>query len=177
MRTFSCLLVLAALAGSSAAAADRVFVQVASIPGDSTDPAHLNWIDAYAIDSKVSLPISGGRAAFEDGAFLKGADSASPLLNRAVAVGQMFASVVVDVCRSGTAGLECYYRVTCEIARITGLTTAGSSCVGPGACTPALTESVTVSYSKIRWRFTPYSGGAPGTPVERCFDIVANATC
>ena len=177
MRAFPCLLVLAALAGSSAAAADRVFVQVSSIPGDSTDPAHLNWIDAYAIDSKVSLPVVGGRATFDDGAFLKGADSASPLLNRAVAVGQMFASVVVDVCRSGTSGLECYYRVTYEITRITGLTTAGSSCVGPGACTPALTESVTVSYSRIRWRFTPYSGGAPGTPVERCFDIVANATC
>ena len=177
MRTFTFLLVLAALAISSAAAADRVFVQVASIPGDSTDPAHLNWIDAYAIDSKVSLPVFGGRATFEDGAFLKGADSASPLLNRAVAVGQMFASMVVDTCRSGTSGLECYYRMTYETVRITGVTTAGSSCVGPGACTPALTESVTLTYSRIRWRFTPYSGGAPGTPVERCFDVVANAIC
>ncbi len=177
MRTFPCLLVLVVLAGAPAAAADQVFVQVASIPGNSTDPAHLSWIDAYAVDSKVVLPSGGARATFEDGAFLKGADSASPLLNRAVATGQLFSSVVVDVCRSGTSGLECYYRITYENARISGVTTAGSSCVGPGACTPALTESVTVGYTKIRWRFTPYSGGTPGTPVERCFDVVANATC
>ena len=177
MRIAPCLLILVAVASSSAAAADRVFVQVTSIPGDSTDSAHIGWIDAYAIDSKVALPTGSPRAVFDDGAFLKGTDSASPLLNRAVATGQLFMSVVVDVCRSGTSGLECYYRVTYESARITGVTTAGSSCVGPGACTPSLTESVTVSYSRIRWKFTPYSGGAPGTPVERCFDVVANATC
>jgi len=38
-------------------------------------------------------------------------------------------------------------------------------------------ESVTVAYSKIRWKFTPYSGGTPGTPIERCYDVAAHATC
>ena len=177
MRKLPCLLVLAALTAASAAFADQVFVQIPSIPGNSTDPGHPAWIDAYAVDSKVAFPTGGGRASFDDGAFLKGADVASPLLNRAVATGQIFSKVEVDVCRSGTAGLECYYRITYENAKLTGVTTAGSSCVGPGACTPVLTESVTLSYSKIRWKFTPYSGGTPGTPVERCFDIVSNASC
>ena len=42
-----------------------------------------------------ALDSGAARAVFDDGAFLKGADSASPLLHRAVALNQAFASVVV----------------------------------------------------------------------------------
>lgn len=166
------------LAGAAnAVAQDRTFVSIAAIPGDSTDTGHLNWIDAYALDTGVVSPAGGGAAQFSDVAFLKGPDKATPHLHDAIAVGVVYPLAIIEVCRPGTPAQQCYYRVELTNASVSGVSLSGSSCVGSGACTPTQTESVSFRYTKIKWIYTPFTGGTPGTPVQRCFDLVTRTRC
>jgi type VI secretion system Hcp family effector len=160
----------------TALGADKTYVNIVGIPGQSTDPGHASWIDANALDTKVTRG-SGGLATFADIAILKGTDKATPLLHAAVTSGQIFSDVTVEGCRQGQSGQECYYRLELLGALVTGVDLSGSSCVGPGACTPAQTESVTLSFRTIKWVYTPYTNGTPGTPVSRCYDVVNHTSC
>lgn len=159
-----------------ALAQDRTYVLVSSIGGESTDPSHLNWIDAYALDTQV-LKTGGSATQFPDIAFLKGTDRATPLLHDAVSKGTNFPTANIEVCRPAATGQQCYYRINLSTVIVTAVDLAGSSCVGPGACTPTMTESIKLDYTRIEWIYTPYTGGVPGTPVKRCWDIPSNTAC
>lgn len=180
-RLLPCSLIL--WVSSLGLAQERAFVQIGSIAGDSTDPAHTGWIDAYALDNKLigaPPPVSGGsggRPKFEDYAVLKGFDSTSPVLNQALAFGTNYPSAVIEVCRVGTATQECYLRIELADVQIATLNTSGSVCGAGGGCTPSVTESLTLRYHKIAWIYTPYVGGEAGTPVRRCFNVDTFAGC
>ncbi len=45
------------------------------------------------------------------------------------------------------------------------------------SCTPSQTESVQFDFQRIHWIYTPFVSGTPGTPIERCWDFVANTGC
>lgn len=176
-------LTLSLLVSSLAMAQERAFVQIGSIVGDSTDPAHSGWIDGYALDNKLYGPPppvgggSGGRATFEDYAILKAFDSTSPVLNQGLASGTNYPNAVIEVCRVGTPTQECYLRIELTNVQIATLNISGSVCGASGSCTPSVTESLTLRYHKIAWIFTPYVGGEAGTPVRRCFNVDTNASC
>lgn len=177
------LIALLALIGPAALAQERAFVQFSTIISESTDPGHPGWIDAYAIDNKITGPVppagggAGGRATFDVYAFLKGFDATSPVLNLAMINGTHFATVSIEICRVGTPTQECYSRIELSDVLVSALTTSGSVCGASGSCTPSITESLTLNYRKIAWIYTPYSGGTAGTPVRRCFNIDTNASC
>jgi type VI secretion system Hcp family effector len=158
-----------------ARAEDRTFVLIAAAPGESTDAAHAGWIDAYALDTSLVKPLSGA-AQFGDVSILKGTDKATPVLHDLLARGSIAPLVTIEVCRV-TSPQQCYYRIELTSASIAKVDLSGSSCVGGGACTPSQTESVSFKYVKIRWIYTPWTGGTPGTPVNRCWDISTNASC
>jgi type VI secretion system secreted protein Hcp len=157
-----------------ARADEKTFVSIANLPGESTDSAHPNWIDAYALDAGITTP--GSVASFSDVSVLKGTDRSTPGLNDALARGVILPLVVIEVCRTG-APQQCYYRVELTNARVSATQLSGSSCVGSGACTPAQTESVSFKYTKIKWIYTPWTGGTMGTQVIKCFDLAANQAC
>jgi type VI secretion system Hcp family effector len=164
--------------GAKANAQDKTFVSVPGISGESTDANHATWIDAYAFDEGVSKTGQLAAANFQVVSFLKGSDAATPKLQDAVAAATHFASkVIIEVCRAGTSPQQCYYRIELENASIVNEALSGSSCVGSGACTPAQTESVGIKFDKIRWIYTPWTGGAPGTQVIACWDIVRAFPC
>jgi type VI secretion system secreted protein Hcp len=163
----------------AARAEDKKYVPIPGIPGDSTDSAHGTWIDAYGLDWNVTVPVGGGGAGapvFNPVSFLKGTDKSSPLLMNATAQGTTLNPVVLEVCRQ-TAPQQCYFKAELSNARSTRLDLSGSSCVGTGACTPTQTESVSFIYTRIKLTYTPWTGGTPGTPVVRCWDLVSNTSC
>ena len=162
-----------------ARAEDKTFVQIPGIPGESTDSAHATWIDAYGLDWNITVPTSGGGAGapvFNAVSILKGTDKASPLLMNAAALSTTLNPVVIDVCRQ-TAPQQCYFKAELTSAKVTRLDLSGSSCVGTGACTPTQTESLSFIYSRIKLTYTPWTGGTPGTPVVRCWDLAGNVAC
>jgi type VI secretion system secreted protein Hcp len=163
----------------AARAEDKTYVQIPGIPGESTDAAHGTWIDAYGLDWNVTVPTSGGGTgvpAFNPVSILKGTDKASPLLLNATALSTTLNPVVIEVCRQ-TAPQQCYFKVELSNSKLTRLDLSGSSCVGTGACTPTQTESVSFNYTRIKWTYTPFTGGTPGTPVARCWDLLSNTAC
>jgi type VI secretion system Hcp family effector len=161
--------------GVAAHAEDKTFISIASIPGESTDAAHPAWIDAYALDAGITAA-GGSSSAFQDIAVLKGTDKATPGLNDAISRQINLGLVTIEVCRN-TAPQQCYYKIELTNTKMSGTSLSGSSCVGPGACTPTQTESVSFKYTKIRWTYTPWTGGVAGTPVTKCFDITLNLAC
>ena len=128
--------------GFNANAQDQVFVSIANFPGESTDANHAGWIDAYALDDGLSVSAT-----------------LRPL-------------VVIEVCRAGTSPQQCYYRVELSNVFVTGVQLSGSSCVGSGGPTPPQTESVSLTYSQIKWEATSSSRGvraaAPPRTTTRC---------
>ena len=174
------LAVLVCLVASIAARAeDKTYVQIPAIPGESADAAHATWIDAYGLDWNITVPTSGGGAGapqFNAVSFLKGTDKASPLLMNAAGLSTTLSPVVLEVCRQ-TAPQQCYFKAELTNAKVTRLDLSGSSCVGTGACTPTQTESVSFIYSRFKLTYTPWTGGSPGTPVVRCFDLTTLSAC
>lgn len=162
------------LAAREARAADKTYVQVPGVPGESTDATHVAWIDAYALSSGISA--AGAVSSFGDVSVLKGTDKSSPLLDDAIARGLTYTTVTIEVCRD-TSPEQCYYKVELTNAKVTGIDLSGSACVGSGACTPSQTESVSFSYTKIKWTYTPWTGGSPGPQVMKCFDVAARMAC
>jgi type VI secretion system secreted protein Hcp len=166
--------------GVDAKAQEKTFVLVSggTITGESTDAAHPNWIDAYALDVPVNATFSGsiGTTHFQDVSFLKGTDKATSGLYDGIARGVNFALVTAEVCRS-TAPQQCYFKVELTNAKLTSVDLSGSSCVGSGACTPAQTESVSFTYTRIKWTYTPWTGGVAGTPIVKCWDLTTASSC
>jgi type VI secretion system secreted protein Hcp len=164
----------------AARAEDKTFVQIPTIPGESTDAAHSTWIDAYGLDWSITVPTAAGGGSgapqFNAVSILKGTDKATPLLMNATALGTNMSLVVIDVCRQ-TAPQQCYFKAELTNAKVSGLDLTGSSCVGTGACTPTQTESLSFIYTRIKLTYTPWTGGTPGTPVVRCWDLATNTSC
>jgi type VI secretion system Hcp family effector len=166
---FLSLLVLGA---SSAAAVEQVFVNIATIPGESTQPGHVNWIDAYALSHDGTRP-SGSSLSLSEVTVLKGPDRATPQLHNALAVATNLGLVTVQLC--GTAAAEpsrCYYKLELSNTRVTGVSVAESTCSADG-CTPAHTESVSFSFSRIKWFYTDPAGAE----TSRCFDLALLQPC
>lgn len=166
--------------GVEAKAQERTFLLIPTLPGESTDAAHAAWIDAYALDAGASSSVGGGGGGtgvttFNDVSVLKGTDKSTPGLHDLIARGLVIPLVTIEVCRTSPA--QCYYKVELTNAAVSNIDLSGSSCVGTGACTPAQTESVGFRYAKIRWTYTPWTGGTPGTPVTKCWDLAAHAAC
>jgi type VI secretion system secreted protein Hcp len=164
--------------GGQASAADKTFLSIPSLAGESTDAAHAGWIDGYALDGGATNASSGGAGVtnFSDISVLKGTDRSTPGIFDLIARGANISLVTIEVCRN-TAPQQCYYKVELTNASVSNVDLSGSSCVGAGACTPSQTESVSFRYTKIKWTYTPWTGGSAGTPVTKCWDLAAHAGC
>lgn len=164
------------LLGVSTASAQEIYVQFTpAILGESTDAAHVNWIDAFALSnglSRACIPGGGCSApSLQDVSFLKGTDRASAELNFRAATGAAY-TVDIDVCRTGVAAQECYYKLKLEGTTITSVQSSGSSCIDPGACGSYQTESVSLAFTKITWTYVRYDakGGVVET-LTRFYDV------
>ena len=153
----------------------------AGIDGECTDEAHVDWIEISGYSHGVSQPVSGvsftggmtgGRADFQDMAFNKTLDKATPLLNIACCKGTHIDEIMLELCLA-TGDKHVFTRYTLTDAVITSVIAGGSA----GSAEVKPLETVTVAYSKIKWEYTPIDAtGAPGSPSDKTWNLATNDT-
>ena len=163
------------LGSAETKAADRIFVLMPNAQGQSTDPTHLNWIDAYAVDFNLVKPATGAPTA-PPVAFLKGADKASPLIIKALVTPLDQGIVKIEMCGIPPSGGpdRCYFKIELGLNdSVTDFHLTESTCSNPTTCTPVHTESVTISYAQLRTTFVSSNGAATTT----CWNFAINRAC
>jgi len=150
------------------------FLYIKTIPGESTDAMHKNWIELLSFSHGVSQPASGSpsdrggrsseRCNHQDFAVVHALDKASPALALACCNGEHIQEVTVELCRATGSKLP-YMKWKMEDVLITSVAPGGSS---QGAETVPM-ESVSFNYGKITWTYTEsdHKTGAKTGQVEK----------
>jgi type VI secretion system secreted protein Hcp len=157
--------------------ANKLYMEIEGIPGESTDAKHGEWIDVLAFSHGVSQPGGGAttsrtteRSRHEDFTVTKELDKSSPKLALACCNGMHIPEVVIEVCRADTG--EKYMRYILNDVIVASVSQDGSSQGAEGK--PM--EEVSLSYGKISWSYTemdPMTGKAKGN-VEAYWDLETN---
>ena len=62
--------------------------------------------------------------------------------------------------------------------KVDSIALSSTACVDPATCGGNQTESVSLSFARIRWSYIPDTGGGkPGPAIEFCWDAVGNGPC
>ena len=143
-------------------AEEQIFVLLEGIPGESIDQAHVDWIDAFAFSEEHSLDCSDPlncQLTLGHLSFLKGTDKASSELRNRLVRGMEISNATIEICRVAPGGFDCHYRIELERVFVEQMSLAGSGCTESANCVPVQTESVSLSYERIRWIWTDPGGG------------------
>ncbi len=158
------------------------FLNVDGIPGESSDDAHVDWIEILSYSTGVAQTASasassgGGasseRADFQDFSVVKTLDKASPKLALACANGTHISEVVLELCRAGGEKLK-YMEYKLTDCIVSSCRPGGSS---GGAETLPL-EEVSFNYGKIEWTYTQQqrADGSGGGNVSAGWNLETNA--
>ena len=139
--------------------AHAAYVQIKGVPGTSKDVAHRDWIQISAIQFPVTAPrdaqsgMATGRRQHASIVVTKQMDTASPLLARAAATGQVFPQVSIEM--STRDGTKSYSVVLTDVV-ISGVRRATT------AADESPKESVSFEYGGLQVRYTPQSNAAAG---------------
>ncbi len=156
--------------------ASDTYIKFDNIPGEVTTADHKEWIEVLSYSHGVSMAInestvsagsrSSGRANVSDFSFVKMMDKASVLLTDSCVRGATIPTVTVDLTRSGEGKQEVYMTYT-----LSGVLVSSISVGAGGDGVP--TESVSLAFGKISWKYLPTSGmdGKQATKVEKTFDM------
>ena len=106
------------------------FLNVAGIPGESTDDKHAGWIEILFYSHGATQPSSATASSAGGGStervthhpfvIRKEIDKASPLLMQACCSGKHLATVTMQVCRAGGDKVQ-YYEVKMEQVVVSGV--------------------------------------------------------
>lgn len=169
-RSFVLAALLLGVAGSSLAA-DRIFLQIPSLKGPSTDAKHSGWFELNAASDCVTTNVGSKTSAFCEFSFVKYADLQSPAASLYMVTTKSIGNpVVVDFCSTGAMNQECYYNLQLRNARFTSKSLSSSD----GA--DRAVESWTLSFDAIKWTFTDWSSGGPVVGTTYCFDLLTSST-
>jgi len=154
-----------------------VYLQIADIPGSSTDLKHKNWIECRSFSGGLSQPSSGsvsstgghaaGRADFDNLKVLKFVDKASPKLALFTAKGQHISQVKLEVVTNDKDRIA-WFTINLTDAMIQSVTPTGS--------TSEMWEEVSFSFGKIDWTVVdtdPKTGKPKGT-IKGTWDLTLN---
>ncbi len=157
------------------------FLYIKTIPGESSDDAHKNWIELLSFSHGVAQPASGspsdrgGRSAercnHSDFYIVHAQDKASPALFLACCNGEHIPEVSVEFCRA-TGDKQPYMKWKMEDVLITSVCPGGSS---QGSETVPM-ESVSFNYGKITLTYTEtdHKTGKKSGQGEKWWDLVQN---
>lgn len=135
------------------------YIKIGSIPGESTDSKHKDWIELLSFSWGASQPASvasatGGRSAervnVQDFSIVKVLDKSSPILALRVCDGQHIDKAVVELCEAA-GDKHVYMKYTMENVIISSVRPGGSS--QGGESKPM--EEVSLNFGKITWEYTP----------------------
>lgn len=157
------------------------FLKIDTIPGESTDDKHKEWIELLHFKHDVRQPVtgsrsSGGAASAEranhgDFIVVKALDKASPKLALACCNGEHIPTVALEVCRA-TGDKQKYMEYKLSDVIVTTVEPSGDA---EGRDTlPA--ETVGFNYGKIEWIYTEtdHKTGKPKGDVKAHWDTTQN---
>ena len=158
------------------------FLKIATIPGESTDDAHQDWIEVLSYSHGLSQSGSGSvssggartaeRCDHQEFSITKTLDKASPLLALACCNGEHIGEIKLELCRAG-GDKNKYMEYTLNDVIVASVHPNGSA---QGAETLPM-EDVTFNYGKITWTYTEtdHRTGKPGGIVEKFWDLTTNS--
>jgi type VI secretion system secreted protein Hcp len=153
------------------------FLNIDGIPGDSMAKPHgPGRADIDVLSFKIGVTQAGtahlgggagaGKAQFADLTIFKRIDRASVILNTTCATGQHLKQVIL-VCALKGGNQQEIYRVTLTEVLVTGVRLSADHL--------GVLEEVTLSYSKIEWRYTGIGpDGKPSGSIPGGWDLKKN---
>ena len=158
--------------------AKDMYLKISTIPGQSRDEAHKDWIEILSFSHGLSQSgtgavSSGGartaeRCDHQDFSIAKMLDKATPPLALACSNGEHIPEVKIEICRASTdKGVYMEYVLTDVI--VSSVSYSGSD----GGGLPM--ENITFNYAKIKWTFTEYDDqGKKGGAIVKFWDLNSN---
>ncbi len=157
------------------------FIKISTIPGESTDDKHKDWIEILSYSWGVSQTSSGSsssggarsaeRCNHQDFAIAHTIDKATPKLFLACCKGEHIPEVKIELCRAtGDKTKYMEYKLTDVI--ISSVKMDGAS----SGSETLPTESVSFNYSKIELIYTEtdHKTGKPKGDVKASWDLAVN---
>jgi type VI secretion system secreted protein Hcp len=157
------------------------FLKVKTIPGESTDDKHKDWIEVLGFAHSISQPSSGARSSAgaasgeraNHGAFRisKTLDKASPKLMLACCNGEHIGEVILELCRA-TGDKQKYMEY-----KLSDVIVASVNPIGESKGEENLPmEEVAFNYGKIEWTYTvtDHRTGRSAGDVRAYWDAIAN---
>jgi type VI secretion system secreted protein Hcp len=157
------------------------FLKISTIPGESTDDKHKDWIEVLSFSHGLHQPSSGARSSggaasaervnFQDFSVVKTLDKASPKLFLSCAKGEHIPEVKLELCRA-TGDKQKYMEYKMTDVLISGVRPGGSA---HGGETLPL-EEVSFNFGKVEVTYTEtdHKTGKPKGDVKANWDLTAN---
>ncbi|PWT82660.1 MAG: type VI secretion system tube protein Hcp [Blastocatellia bacterium] len=152
------------------------FLKVATVPGESTDDKHPEWIEVlsytWASSHAQSATEEGGgqRVEISDFSVVKQLDKASPRLFLLCATGETIADATLEICKA--AGEKQKFMTY----KMSGVLVVSVKPGGSGKSGDALPlEEISFRFSKIELEYIPIDKmGKPQPPVLAGWDVAKN---
>lgn len=157
------------------------FLKIGTIPGESTDDKHKEWIEILSFRHGVEQPASGspsdrggrssGRVNHDQFSITKALDKASPKLALACCNGEHIQEIQIELCRA-TGDKQPYMNY-----KLSDVIVSSVSPLGDATAEESLPlEDVSFSYGKIEWTYTEtdHQTGAAKGDVAAHWDLVKN---
>jgi type VI secretion system secreted protein Hcp len=157
------------------------FLKIATIPGESTDDKHKDWIEILSFSHGLSQPGSGARSSggaasaervnHQDFSIVKTLDKASPKLALACCKGEHIKEVTLALHRA-TGDKQKYMEYKLSDVIVSSVRPGGSA--HGGEQLPL--EEVGFNYGKIEWTYTAtdHKTGKGAGDVKGHWDLTAN---
>lgn len=157
------------------------FLKISTIPGESTDDQHQQWIEILSFNHGLSQTSTGsvstggartaGRVDHADFSVVKALDAASTPLYLACCRGDHIPSIQLQLHRA-TGNKEKYYEVTMTDVLVSGIRPGGSA--QGGESLPV--EEVSFNYAKIEWNYIQldHNTGAVAGNFAKWWDLKTN---
>jgi len=156
------------------------FVKLSTVPGESTDDKHKEWIEILSFSwgasqagggsASVTGAHAGQRVDIQDFSFVHYLDKASPKLFKACATGEHISEVTLELCKAGGEKQK-YMTYKMSDAMVSSVRPGGSA--KGGDALPL--EEVSVRFAKVQLEYVPIDKtGKPQGTVPAGWDLAAN---
>ena len=151
-----------------------IYIQIADLPGNVTESGHTKWIEInsfrFGCGRGIASRMPGNTenreastVSISEISFSKEMDETSPKLFTLACVGTGKV-VKIDFCRTGATPL------VFASFELTDTLISSYSIDGNSTGTPY--ESISLNFSKIQYKYTPYkSDGTAGSPIAATYDL------
>jgi type VI secretion system secreted protein Hcp len=156
------------------------FLKISTIPGESTDDKHKEWIETLSYSWGASQAMGGSASAtgahagqrvdIQDFSITKRLDKASPKLFQACCAGEHIADVTMELCRAG-GDKQKYMMFKFTDVMVSSVRPGGSA----GGADAIPLEEVSFRFSKVQLEYIPIDKtGKPQGAVPAGWDLTKN---